>query len=167
MTCSSQHQLRPWVVEELYYAQDNLYDGAEEGEEGGFGAKNAAVTRDGKKTIAQKNKLVRRREQEAAEEANRLKKRQRHDLSNLKHLNAALTEAEVEGKDGRERRDVARAERTLEAPSRLGKHLYEAETAQVLLTEQVTGTYRTLPGCHTLLRDRLKSFQRREMAGSR
>ena len=35
----------------------------------------------------------------------------------------------------------------------------------MLLTEQVTGTYRTLPGCHTLLRDRLKSFQRREMAG--
>jgi len=72
------------------------------------------------------NKVVRKREQEAAEEANRLKKRQRHDLSNLKHLNAALTEAEVEGADGRERRDVARAERTLEAPSRLGKHLYEA-----------------------------------------
>jgi hypothetical protein len=44
-------------MEELYYAQDNLYDGAEEGEEGGFGAKNAAVTRDGKKTIAQKNKV--------------------------------------------------------------------------------------------------------------
>ena len=49
--------VRPWVMEELYYAQDNLYDGAEEGEEGGFGAKNAAVTRDGKKTIAQKNKV--------------------------------------------------------------------------------------------------------------
>jgi len=125
------------------------------------------VSRDGKMTKAQRNKQVRKREQEAAEEANRLAKRQRRDLSNLKHLNSALTEEQAQSVDKQARRQVARDERRLEAPSRLGKHLYQPEPAPVLLTEELTGSYRRLAGCHTLLRDRLKSLQRRELVEPR
>ena len=94
-------------------------------------------------------------------------KRQRRDLSNLKQLNASLKAKEAEEADKQERRRVAREERKLEAPSRLGKHLYQPEPAPVLLTEEVTGSYRQLAGCHTLLRDRLKSLQRRELVEPR
>ena len=62
---------------------------------------------------------------------------------------------------------AARAERKAEAPSRRGQHLYEPEHAAVLLTEEVTGSLRTLAGSHTLLRDRLKSLQRRELVEPR
>ena len=66
------------------------------------------MTRDGKMTKAQRNKQTRAREQRAVEEANRLAKRQRHDLSNLKALNARLAEEEAAAADKQERRKVAR-----------------------------------------------------------
>lgn len=154
------------MSEELFTAQDELYD--EEGDEDeAFGANNAAVTRDGKMTIAQRNRQARARERRAEEEANRLAKRQRRDLSNLNEVHARLAAEEAAAEEKRARLAVARAERKAEAPSRLGKHLYEPEHAAVLLTEEVTGSLRTLAGSHTLLRDRLKSLQRRELVEPR
>ena len=160
------------LAEELYYAQENLYEDEEEDGDGdgngeGGSSKNPAVTRDGKMTKAQRNKQLRRKEQEAEEEANRLAKRQRRDLSNLKQLDATLKAQEAAAADKLERRRVAREERRAQAPTRLGKHLFEPEPAPVLLTEEVTGSYRQLAGCHTLLRDRLKSLQRRELVEPR
>jgi len=160
----SNNEANALLAADLYYAQETMYEGAEEG---GEMSKNAAVTRDGKMTKAQRNKQGRRREQEKEEEANRVAKRHRRDLSNLKALNAQLSAAEVEAADKVARRNVARDERKDEAPNRLGKHLYEGEHAQVLLTDELSGTIRKLPGCHTLLRDRLKSLQRREMVEPR
>ena len=154
------------MSEELFTAQDELYDD-EEDEDEAFGANNAAVTRDGKMTIAQRNRRARARERRAEEEANRLAKRQRRDLSNLKEVNAKLAAKEAAAEEKRARLAAARAERKAEAPSRLGKHLYEPEHAAVLLTEEVTGSLRTLAGSHTLLRDRLKSLQRRELVEPR
>ena len=156
------------LAEEMYYAQENLYeDEGGEGEGDAGGSKGAVVTRDGKMTKAERNKQLRKREQEAQEAANRLAKRQRRDLSNLKQLKAELEAEEAAAADKRARRRVARDERKLEAPGRLGKHLYQPEPAAVLLTEEVTGSYRQLAGCHTLLRDRLKSLQRRELVEPR
>lgn len=170
----SNNEANARLAEELYYAQENLYEDDEDEAGGGGGAggeagglKNAAVTRDGKMTKAQRNKQLRKREQEAEEEANRLAKRQRRDLSNLKQLNAGLKAREAEEADKQARRKVARDERRLEAPGRLGKHLFQPEPATVLLSEEVTGSYRRLAGCHTLLRDRLKSLQRRELVEPR
>jgi nucleolar protein 53 len=152
--------------EELFTAQDELYDN-EDDEDDAFGANNAAVTRDGKMTIAQRNRQVRARERRAEEEAHKLAKRQRRDLSNLKELKARLAEEREEAEEKRARLATARAERKSEAPSRLGKHLYEPEHADVLLKDELTGSLRTLAGSHTLLRDRLKSLQRRELVEPR
>ena len=154
------------MSQELFTAQDTLYHGSDDDDDA-FGANNAAVTRDGKMTIAQRNRQVRARERRAEEEANRLAKRQRQDLSNLKELKTRLAAEDVEAEEKRARLATARAERKAEAPSRLGKHLYQHEHADVLLTEEVTGSLRTLAGSHTLLRDRLKSLQRRELVEPR
>ena len=164
----SNNEANALLSEELYYAQDKLYEEEEEEErDGEGGTKNPAVTRDGKMTKAQRNKQTRAREQRAAEEANRLAKRQRHELSNLKALKSRLEEEEAAAADKQERRKVAREERRAEAPRRLGKHRFTPEPSAVLLTEEVTGSLRQLPGSHTLLRDRLKSLERRELVEPR
>lgn len=155
------------MAEELFTAQDELCDEDSDEDVTAFGANNAAVTRDGKMTIAQRNRQARARERRAEEEANRLAKRQRRDLSNLKEVNARLEAKEAAAEEKRARLAAARSERKAEAPRRLGKHLYEPEHAAVLLTEEVTGSLRTLAGSHTLLRDRLKSLQRRELVEPR
>ena len=83
------------MAEELFTAQDELYDEDSDEDVTAFGANNAAVTRDGKMTIAQRNRQARARERRAEEEANRLAKRQRRDLSNLKEVNARLEAKEA------------------------------------------------------------------------
>ena len=47
----SNNEANARLAEELYYAQENMYEDEEDGEEGGEGGtKNPAVTRDGKMT---------------------------------------------------------------------------------------------------------------------
>jgi nucleolar protein 53 len=154
------------MSQELFTAQDDMSYGSDD-DDAVFGANNPIVTRDGKMTVAQRNRQTRARERRAEEDANRLSKRQRQDLSNLKELKQGLA-AVAETQEGkRARLATARAEKKAQTPSRLGKHLYQPEHADVLLTEEVTGSLRTLAGSHTLLRDRLKSLQRRELVEPR
>lgn len=170
----SNNEANQKLAEELYYAQENLYEDASDDEAGGGAGgggasknKNPATSRDGKMTKAQRNKQLRRREQEAEEEANRLAKRHRRDLSNLKHLDARLDAEAAEEETKRERRKVAREERKAAQPDRLGKHRFVEEHTPVMLKDELTGSLRTLAGTHTLLRDRLKSLQRRELVEPR
>ena len=53
------------------------------------------------------------------------------------------------------------------APARLGKHWHQPEPSTVLLKEEVTGSLRKLAGAGSLLRDRLKSLERRELVEPR
>lgn len=48
-------------------------------------------------------------------------------------------------------------------PARLGKVKYVPEPTHVLLSEEVSGSLRKTRGVSTLLRDRFKSLQRREL----
>ena len=121
----------------------------------------------GKMTKAYRNKQRRRRERVAEEAANMLAKRQRRDLSLVKELHAEIVAAEDSGRDRLARRTLTRKGRAHGSPSRLGKHLYQPEPAPVLLTDELTGSLRTFAGTHTLLRDRLKNFQRRALVETR
>ena len=165
----SKNEANVKLAEELYYAQENLYEDEEEDGDGdgagrGFFEEPGGDAR-WEDDQAQRNKQLRRKEQEAEEEANRLAKRQRRDLQTSS--NSAEPEGAGGGGGGQaERRRVARG------ASRAGAHSsretsFEPEPAPVLLTEEVTGSYRQLAGCHTLLRDRLKSLQRRELVEPR
>lgn len=156
------------LTEELHYAQG---DSEEEGMNANEGlqsrTKNPAVTRDGKMSKAQKNKRQRRNDQEAKDAANKRTKRQRRDISSLKDLDLQINEEEEAQQARLARRKVTRMERASEVPCRLGKHLYRSEPAPVLLTEELTGNLRTVSGTHTLIRDRLKSLQRRALVEPR
>jgi nucleolar protein 53 len=61
------------------------------------------------------------------------------------------------------RRVAAAATRAQAGPSRLGKRRYIPEPIAVQLTEEVTGSLRRLVSVPTLVRDRYKSLQRREL----
>jgi len=65
------------------------------------------------------------------------------------------------------RRAAAAAHRSAVAPSRLGKRRFAAEPIAVQLSEEVTGSLRRLAPVPTLLRDRYKSLQRRELVEPR
>ena len=130
-------------------------------------AKNPEVTRVGKLSKAQKNKQTRRKKQQADEETNKRAKRQRRDLSSLNELALQINKEEEVKRERLARRKVTRQERIFKAPSRLGKYTYQSEPAPVLLTEELTGSLRTVAGTHTLIRERLKSLQRRALVEPR
>ena len=91
-------------------------------------------------------------------------KRQKRDLGELKKLKGEI-DAEAEERSARkERRKTSARERAAEMPPKLSKYRYEPVDAPVLLSEEISGTLRRLPGTTdacALIRDRYKDLQRR------
>ena len=90
-------------------------------------------------------------------------KKQGRDLSELKSITKDIAEKEKRDEMKRHRLHLTRKEREETQPRRLGKRKYEEDLPEVLFIEQVNGNLRTLHGAHALLKDRLKSYQRREL----
>lgn len=135
-----------------------LHDDEETGE-----APVAAIDRrpPQQKTATQRNREARRK----AADAESLKRQQRKalgkDILRAPDLVAEI-EAEVTAqKYSAQRRKADLAEKRAVEPPRLGKQLYEPASVQVLLSEELQGSLRTLKGAPMLARDRYKSLQQR------
>lgn len=157
------------LVNELYFESGFGADETDEedavGGAGGDedGKRNRAVTAD-KYSKTKRNKLKRRAEAEAQEEANRQAKQLRRDLSNLKALKSGIVVEEAEREARLARRRAVREERRQAQPARLGKLRHKEELVAVRFADELDGgSLRTLKGGASLLRDRLKSYERREM----
>lgn len=153
------------LVNELYFesgfGEDETDD--EDGDGDGRLSINPAVNAD-KYTRTKRNKLKRRAEAEAIEQANKKAKQLRRDLSNLKALNKEIDAEEEERKANLARRNAVRAERRASQPSRLGKLRHKEADADVRFADELDGgSLRTLKPGVSLLRDRLKSYERREI----
>ena len=153
------------LVNELYFesgfGEDETDD--EDGDGDGRLSINPAVNAD-KYTRTKRNKLKRRAEAEAIEQANKKAKQLRRDLSNLKALNKEIEAEEEERKANLARRNAVRAERRASQPSRLGKLRHKEADADVRFADELDGgSLRTLKPGVSLLRDRLKSYERREI----
>ena len=153
------------LVNELYFesgfGEDETDD--EDGDGDGKLSINPAVNAD-KYTRTKRNKLKRRAEAEAIEQANKKAKQLRRDLSNLKALNKEIEAEEEERKANLARRNAVRAERRASQPSRLGKLRHKEADADVRFADELDGgSLRTLKPGVSLLRDRLKSYERREI----
>jgi nucleolar protein 53 len=153
------------LVNELYFesgfGDDETDD--EDGDGDGRLSINPAVNAD-KFTRTKRNKLKRRAEAEAIELANKKAKQLRRDLSNLKALNKEIEAEEEERQAKLARRDAVRAERRASQPARLGKLLHKEAEADVRFADELDGgSLRTLKPGVSLLRDRLKSYERREI----
>ena len=153
------------LVNELYFESGFGDDETDEEDDDGDGrlSVNAAVNAN-KFSKTKRNKMKRRADVLAAEEANRKAKKLRHDLSNLKALNREIRAEEEERRAKLERRNAVREERRAAQPVRLGKLRHRASDADVRFADELDGgSLRALKPSSSLLRDRLKSYERREM----
>eukprot|EP00244_Chara_vulgaris_P004871 TRINITY_DN19867_c0_g2_i2.p1 TRINITY_DN19867_c0_g2~~TRINITY_DN19867_c0_g2_i2.p1 ORF type:complete len:289 (-),score=73.63 TRINITY_DN19867_c0_g2_i2:213-1079(-) len=141
-------------------------EGESSEDDGGVATQGKAV-KVKKLTRTELNRRARRRAQEMQEKVRKHRKRIRKDLLRLPELEEEMkTEAEAKERK-RTRLQVSRADRKAEGPPRLGKHKFQPARVQVMLSEELTGSMRTLKGCFTLLRDRYKSLQKRGLVEPR
>ena len=154
------------LVNELYFESGFGGDASDEDGDGGMDVdnKHARAVSSEKYSKTKRNKLKRRAEAEAEEEANRKAKQLRRDLSNLKGLKTDIA-AEDAKRDARlARLRAVRAERKLTHPARLGKLRHKEDLVAVRFADELDGgSLRTLKSGASLLRDRLKSYERREL----
>lgn len=183
------------LMREMLYAQEEpagedaprLTAGGEESDgEGAAAALKRAQKR--KLTKTDRNRRLRARATEDAQAQARALKKQRRDINELAVRFCRLfgpvllplthsvrpqplakeVSAEAEAASARAaRRSAAAAHRSASGPSRLGKRRFVAEPIAVQLSEEVTGSLRQLAPVPTLLRDRYKSLQRRELVEPR
>ncbi|WOG94142.1 hypothetical protein DCAR_0313435 [Daucus carota subsp. sativus] len=112
-------------------------------------------------TRVQLNKRARNREQlKKKTEALKLKLLSK-EIDSLPDIMQEIAKEDEEKQKRRLRRLVSQQERLKTRPPRFGKHKFEPAPAQVLLSEDITGSLRKLKGCSTLARDRFKSLEKR------
>ena len=99
-----------------------------------------------------------------AQEEQRRVKQQRRDLGELRKLQSEIVAEDEERRMRLERKKAAANERAEELPPKLSRFRYDPEASSVLLTEEITGSLRKLPGgsdASALIRHRYKDLQRR------
>ncbi|XP_009803930.1 ribosome biogenesis protein NOP53 [Nicotiana tabacum] len=112
-------------------------------------------------TQVEKNRRARRKEQLKAEaEATKAEKLSK-EIDSLPDIIQEIEKEDEEKQKRHLRRVTAKKERLKSCPPRLGKRKFEPAPAQVLLSEEITGSLRKLKGCCTLARDRFKSLEKR------
>ena len=116
-----------------------------------------------KKTRAEINRKRRHKHRLREEEEKAAAKRLKATMQNIKKVKEEVDQDLEEKERRRIRNQLAREERRKRMPARLGKVKYVPEPTHVLLSEEVSGSLRTTRGVSTLLRDRFKSLQRREL----
>ncbi|KAL3521284.1 hypothetical protein ACH5RR_019433 [Cinchona calisaya] len=112
-------------------------------------------------TRVELNKRARRKEQLRAEAEAKKVEKLSSEIDSLPDIMKEIEKEDAEKQRRHLRRAVAKQDRLKSRPPRLGKHKFEPAPAQVLLSEEITGSLRKLKGCCTLARDRFKSLEKR------
>eukprot|EP00850_Spirogloea_muscicola_P002657 SM000010S04295 [mRNA] locus=s10:763810:767056:- [translate_table: standard] len=151
----------PLSEEEMFYLETAEDKEGDDEEVDGAQPTQVKGQRQTKLTRADLNRRMRRVAAEKLQAEQLVKKRSAKDIARLPELLEELEDNALSLLDRRVRRKIAREEKRLEGPPRLGKQRFKPEPVQVLLTSELTGCLRKLKGCSTLTRERFKSFQRR------
>eukprot|EP00252_Welwitschia_mirabilis_P000772 TRINITY_DN1073_c0_g1_i1.p1 TRINITY_DN1073_c0_g1~~TRINITY_DN1073_c0_g1_i1.p1 ORF type:complete len:371 (+),score=88.54 TRINITY_DN1073_c0_g1_i1:151-1263(+) len=114
-----------------------------------------------RRTRAEMNRKARKEERLRLESELMKRKKVAKDIERLKNIIHEIDNEEQKREKKHIRRTVAKQERLLKAPPRLGKYKFEPEPTRVLLSEEITGSLRTVKACNTLARDRFKSLFKR------
>ncbi|NXC05445.1 NOP53 protein, partial [Orthonyx spaldingii] len=116
----------------------------------------------GRKTERQRRREKEQREKAAARARSRVAAQRLQGLFRLRSLRRALLLRELRLRERRERRLRLRELRE-SAPKRLGRARYEEPGPEVQLSEELPDSLRSLRPEGSVLRDRFKSLQRRNM----
>eukprot|EP00090_Calanus_glacialis_P044188 TRINITY_DN7861_c1_g1_i1.p1 TRINITY_DN7861_c1_g1~~TRINITY_DN7861_c1_g1_i1.p1 ORF type:complete len:512 (-),score=201.98 TRINITY_DN7861_c1_g1_i1:73-1557(-) len=84
------------------------------------------------------------------------------EISRLKSINKELKADEVQSVENEEKRKVA-LEKKMSGPLKLSNYNYEPQEIEIKLSDELTGNLRNLKQEGSLLEDRFKSMQRRNM----
>ncbi|XP_060181904.1 ribosome biogenesis protein NOP53 [Lycium barbarum] len=112
-------------------------------------------------TQVDKNRRARRKEKLKAETEATKAKQLSKEIDSLPDIIQEIEKEEEEKQKRHLRRVTAKKEKLKSCPPCLGKRKFEPTPAQVLLSEEITGSLRKLKGCCTLARDRFKSLEKR------
>ncbi|MCD9641137.1 hypothetical protein HAX54_027081 [Datura stramonium] len=112
-------------------------------------------------TQVEKNRRARRREQLKAEAEATKAAQLSKEIDSLPDIIQEIERGRRKTEREHLRRVTAKKEKLKSCPPRLGKRKFEPAPAQVLLSEEITGSLRKLKGCCTLARDRFKSLEKR------
>lgn len=148
-------------VDELYSLQVDEEieldsEGGGEGEEEEKGARRAE-----KKSRSKRNREAAVRAAEKLLEERRRLKKQRHELSHLKQLNAEIETETAEQQRLRLRREANESERARSRTPRLGKTPFVNGAIQVLASDEIFHNLRRLKSHPMMLKDRFLSMQQR------
>ncbi|XP_013109901.2 ribosome biogenesis protein NOP53 [Stomoxys calcitrans] len=115
-----------------------------------------------KKTKTARNKELRQKELQKKLEAKKALKKQTADLNRIKSLKSEVIAEEEELKELMKRRRKTEFKKKFE-PKRLGRLKYNEPDQDVLMPEDLTGNVRNIKTQTSLLVDRFKNFQKRNI----
>merc|ERR1712233_130442 len=133
-------------------------DSAEETEEVNF--QNCSVLKP--KTRRQKRDRRKRMFEDQKKARERDVKIKEIEISRLNSIKKELKSEEAMGAENEEKRKVAKEDR-MAGPLKLSNYNYEPQEIEIKLSEELTGNLRNLKQEGSLLEDRFKSMQRRNM----
>ncbi|OVA13161.1 P60-like [Macleaya cordata] len=159
------------VTGEVVDEEDMYFLDADDGSDGDLDEENMSIDNDTaseqrsskakRVTRVEQNRRARRKEQlKAQAEAKKVGELSK-EIDCLPDIMKEIAKEDEEKQKRHFRRVVAKQERLKSGPPRLGKYKFEPAPAQVLLSEDISGSLRKLKGCCTLARDRFKSLEKR------
>jgi len=142
----------------LHEDDSNKEESADENEETGI--KNSSVLKP--KTRRQKRDKRKRMFEDQKKARERDVKIKEIEISRLKSIRKELKSEEVLAAENEEKRKAAKEEK-MAGPLKLSNYNYEPQEIEIKLSEELTGNLRNLKQEGSLLEDRFKSMQRRNM----
>merc|ERR1712060_210180 len=142
----------------LHEDDPNKEESADENEETGI--KNSSVLKP--KTRRQKRDKRKRMFEDQKKARERDVKIKEIEISRLKSIRKELKSEEVLAAENEEKRKAAKEEK-MAGPLKLSNYNYEPQEIEIKLSEELTGNLRNLKQEGSLLEDRFKSMQRRNM----
>jgi len=138
--------------EEKLDEENNMEDEEEEGLEGQFKPKTRKQKRDKRKRMFEDQKLLREKNVKTLET----------DIFRSKSINKNLVQDEKKTEENQLKKEEKLKEK-MSGPLKLSNYKFEAQEIELKLTDELTGNLRNLKQEGSLLEDRFKSLQKRNM----
>ncbi|XP_066279886.1 ribosome biogenesis protein NOP53-like [Branchiostoma lanceolatum] len=147
---------------------DEEDDEEEEGEEqeGEQSIPKATIRAEDKKSRQKRRKEKEQREQEQQKTADKTKKIKEHEVNRLKAIKKEINALEKKKEERQKKREEIRTQNA-DKPKRLSRHKYEEPFPEFKLSEELVGTLREFKPEGSVLKDRFKSLQRRNILETR
>ncbi|XP_065207482.1 ribosome biogenesis protein NOP53 [Planococcus citri] len=130
--------------------------------DGEYKAINPPVTREKKKTIKQRKKLLKLKQEELQRQEDKEQKKKVQDISKIRTIMNEVLQNEKKQKR-RELKRIKKAAEKLEKPGRVGKNKFTGDESNFTSVNELTGSLREIIPVGNILKDRFHSLQKRSL----